>query len=297
MARAQFYNVGIDQYGNAVSTTRVTVYEAGTTNTVTLYDASSGFTLKSNPFTSSNGDISFFVEPGSYDVVIADESLPPAYTTRTVRFDAIPAIDGVLSQTIDDGSIVDDDISDSAAVQYTKVDYTGIVKVCENSSEETTTSTSYTDLASLDVVEGIVLPEDGLIFVAYRGRMKNSGASQSYAALFLNSNQVVIAKSTVGTLAPQEASASNAYYNPITTTTYGLVTISEVPGTDTADPSGNGTIVGGRYNTTSSFGKEGGITVIEADAGTYDVSVKYKVSGNTGYFKSRKLWVWTQPFT
>ena len=164
MARAQFYNVGIDQYGNAVSTTRVTVYEAGTTNTVTLYDASSGFTLKSNPFTSSNGDISFFVEPGSYDVVIADESLPPAYTTRTVRFDAIPAIDGVLSQTVDDGSIVDDDISDSAAVQYTKVDYTGIVKVCENSSEETTTSTSYTDLASLDVVEGIVLPEDGLIF-------------------------------------------------------------------------------------------------------------------------------------
>lgn len=100
MARAQFYDVGIDQYGNAISTTKVTVYETGTTTLVTIYENATGSTVKSNPFNSTNGDISFFAEPGDYDVKIEDTNSPASFTTRTVKWASIPHTEGVYYQTL-----------------------------------------------------------------------------------------------------------------------------------------------------------------------------------------------------
>ena len=105
MARSQFSDTAIDQYGNAVTSTLVTVYNYGTPTLSTVYANESGSTLKGNPFNASTGYIDFWVEPGSYDVVISDEGSPAAYTTRTVRFDAIPAVDGVIPQTIADEAV------------------------------------------------------------------------------------------------------------------------------------------------------------------------------------------------
>lgn len=169
----------------------------------------------------------------------------------------------------------------------------------ENATEETTTSASYADLTSPDVVENIVLPDDGLIFLAYRSRIKcPGGGGVGYAAIHLNSTQIKIPASTDAALRNQEDGASTGYYYPMTSEGYGLKTVLEIPGVDTADPSGTGTIIGGRYNTGSTYGHHGGLTIIEADAGTYDIGIKYKVTGGaTFYVKSRKLWVFAEAYS
>lgn len=122
MARSQFADTAIDQYGSAVISTRVTVYNAGTTTLSTVYENEVGSTLKGNPFNATTGYISFWMEPGSYDVVVSDQGIPPSYSTKTIRFDSIPAIEGVSSSTIIDEAIINDDISTSAAIDYSKLD-------------------------------------------------------------------------------------------------------------------------------------------------------------------------------
>lgn len=100
MARAQYNNVAIDQYGNAVTTTQVTVYEAGTTTLSTLYENAEGATLKSNPFNSTSGDVDFFAEPGVYDIRIEDTNSPASFTTKTIQWTSMPHVEGVYYESL-----------------------------------------------------------------------------------------------------------------------------------------------------------------------------------------------------
>lgn len=111
MARAQFYDVGIDASGNAVTSTEVSVYARGTTTLSTIYSNETGFTPKSNPFNASTGAIDFWAEPGEYDIAISDTSAPPAFVARTIGWSAIPGIEGVLTQTIASESVTYEQIA------------------------------------------------------------------------------------------------------------------------------------------------------------------------------------------
>ena len=144
MARSQFYDSVQDSSGNFVTTSEVTVYLYGTTTKATIYENESGSTQKANPFYPTDGFINFWAEPNSYDIVITDTANPAAFSTRTVRFDSIPAVSGVLSQTINDGSIVDGDINTSAAIAYNKLNLTGSIA---NSDIKSSAAISYSKLS------------------------------------------------------------------------------------------------------------------------------------------------------
>jgi len=127
MARSQFYDSVQDSSGNFVTTSEVTVYLYGTTTKATIYENESGSTQKANPFYPTDGFINFWAEPNSYDVRIVDTANPITFNSRTMRFDAIPAVSGVISQTINDGAIVNNDVSSSAAISYSKLNLNGSI--------------------------------------------------------------------------------------------------------------------------------------------------------------------------
>ncbi len=94
MSRDQFIGTARDSDGDVVSTAQVTVYNAGTTTPVSSADGpfstEGGAGLRGNPYTPTGGDISFWCEPGAYDVKIEDTASPPAFAMRTVRFVSMP---------------------------------------------------------------------------------------------------------------------------------------------------------------------------------------------------------------
>lgn len=119
MARAQFYDVGIDSQGNAITTTKVSVFLRGTTVLATIYENENGATPKSNPFDATTGFITFWSEPGEYDIQIEDINSPPSFATRTIGWSSIPAVDGVLTETIVDEAVTSNKIED-LSIDYTK---------------------------------------------------------------------------------------------------------------------------------------------------------------------------------
>lgn len=172
---------------------------------------------------------------------------------------------------------------------------------------ESTTSTSYVALDTSDVVEGVVLPTDGLIFLVYRALWRTVGAE---AAIFLNNTQVKAAASGSAAgvdIAGSIENSSDTSYGQLITTPTGLggtTAVSVDAGWATAGQAlglrGNHAITnGGTYTEDTSMPSSGwgGVLVIEADAGTYDVGVRFRhVSGTQTYVKERKLRVWTEAF-
>lgn len=102
MPRSQFYDVALDSSsGEAVTSATMTVYNFGTTDLADIYSTESAALPTDNPITPDTaGYFEFWAEPGSYDLVIADGSSVPAFAPRTIRFDSIPAVDGVVEATI-----------------------------------------------------------------------------------------------------------------------------------------------------------------------------------------------------
>lgn len=154
-------------------------------------------------------------------------------------------------------------------------------------TEETRNNTAYGTLTTPDTVAGVVLPTDGLIFVAFQALVKSSVLGAGRAALFLDSNQL---KTRSGNAAPQiqEATTTAAAgdYGPLATASYGLIA-GLGSSTSTSD-----------VTTGQSIGAPvaGGVTAIFAAADTYDVSVQFKATSGTVTAKERKLWVWTMAF-
>ena len=173
-------------------------------------------------------------------------------------------------------------------------------------TEQSTTSTSFVTLTTPDQVASIVLPTDGLIFVAYRALWKLTGASNpANVQLFLGSNEVL---SPFHDAAPQSVAASLAngstLYGPLQTSPVGT---GNAGGFTAAGSSGGsdstyvttGQYLGQKEGSAGHSGALGSPVVIEAAAGTYTISVRFKVnvtSGGTLFLKERKLWVWTMGF-
>jgi hypothetical protein len=88
--RSQFYAVATDAEGNSLEDITVTVYDVGTTNEATIYsNRSGGGSIPSSFETDADGEITFWADPGSYDVVLEDSIIPARITEKTITWDAI----------------------------------------------------------------------------------------------------------------------------------------------------------------------------------------------------------------
>lgn len=150
-------------------------------------------------------------------------------------------------------------------------------------TSEATTSTSYTTLTTPDAVTA-VLPTNGLIAVWYQAIWKNDSANNGRVAVFLNANQCKIA---LGTGAPvvQEGTGPTEVNDDAALATNGI-NFTTSGGVGAATEVTTGQIVGTSGNAGS------GAIYIFADAGTYDVSIKFKNNAaGTLTVKNRHLWV------
>lgn len=163
------------------------------------------------------------------------------------------------------------------------------------------TNLTYTTLTTPDVVTGVVMPVNGLIGLSYRALVA-MGAGDGFGAIFLGSNELTlntsgapISDGSPGTnfqihgslntgLVTSDTSGLRAMANTGASTS--LVTTGSVMGTPYAGGgAGQGLTPGG------------GICWIEAAAGTYDISVQYKVTASSLIVSNRILRVWTMDFS
>jgi hypothetical protein len=146
---------------------------------------------------------------------------------------------------------------------------------------------SYGLLPTPDRVQGVVLPIDGLLVVAYQALWRNDIASGARAAIFIGANQVTMAGSS-GTGAPagQEATGPSQTNttNVLATSSFGGLLNS--PNTANATEVTTGQLIGPNNSC--------GLAYIFAAAGTYDVSVQFRAPPGGGVtVNNRHLWVWT----
>lgn len=164
---------------------------------------------------------------------------------------------------------------------------------------ESRTNTSYGTLTTPDQVSSTVLPTDGLLFVAYRAMWQSSVNDAGRAAICIGGTQLQFAGTGGASFEPQEAAndtggSGPASYVQLFSTGAGLES------QDTAYPGGSepstGLLVGGLVDANAGGGVQGGVAVIWAAAGTYDISVQFKATSGSVTVKNRKLWVWTMGF-
>jgi hypothetical protein len=176
---------------------------------------------------------------------------------------------------------------------------------------ESRTNVAYGLLATPDHVPNVVLPTDGRIAIVYRALWEESVAGAARAAIFVGTDQLKVP--LAGSAAPvTQAAATDASFAAtfvhLITTPAGLVSGRAAASieTDAATPQAVALVavptgpplvmelgasviapVGGPTDTQIA----GGACIIEAPAGTYDVSVQFKASSGSVTAKSRRLWV------
>jgi hypothetical protein len=141
-------------------------------------------------------------------------------------------------------------------------------------------------MATPDEAPGIVLPEKGLIIASYQALWDGGAAGNpAKAAFFLGANQL---KNPVGGSAPavQQAETSATVKQWLTTVGSGLATTS-------SGVASTGAVTTGVTMALASG--SGALCVIEAEAGTYNLSVKF--TGTSTRAKERRLYVWTAQFS
>ena len=153
-------------------------------------------------------------------------------------------------------------------------------------TEQTRENAAYGVMTTPDRVE-VVMPENGLIAVGYQASWKQSASGEgASAALFLGANQLkCLPEAEEGSPSVQACKLNmpSGTYTALATCTGGLVT-----GGPLLAYSGDvttGQIVGAR-------GKFG-ICYIFAGAGTYLISVQFKMPIGSVTVKNRKLWAWS----
>lgn len=166
-------------------------------------------------------------------------------------------------------------------------------------STESRTNVAYGTLTTPDQVSGIVLPTDGLIFVAYHATWQESVQSAAAAAIFIGATQLKRATETgaPGVDETSHGATPAATDRPLTTYPYGLSSWAGVSAAYGGDVT-TGQVVGSADSTLSSNANNrfGVCGPIFAAAGTYTVSVQFKASSGSVTAKNRRLWVWTLGF-
>ena len=222
-----------------------------------------------------------------------------AVTTAKLADDAVTsaklADDAVVTDAIANDAVTAAELADAAKLGLTEG---GVVRRGKAiiATEESTTSSSYTYLTTPDRVQNVVLPTDGLIFVAYTAAWKQSVDNTARAAIFvgnqlkvhINGSAPAVSEASIGT------GSGSTNYAPLSSVPGGLQATTGYPTPYGAVTTGQA-IVGQNTYATNPSGV-GGICTIFAAAGTYDIGIKFKTSSGTVTAKERKLWVWTMGF-
>lgn len=145
-------------------------------------------------------------------------------------------------------------------------------------TEQTRENVAFGTLGTPDEVKSVVMPEGGLMVVAYSANVKSSVAAAGRAAIFLNEVQL---KADQGAEAPSvaETSFSNAFTHLLTHEGLGL-------SANTSPYSGDVTTGQTLSNVLST---NSGVCTLFAAAGTYNVSVRFRSTSGNITAKGRRL--------
>ena len=150
-------------------------------------------------------------------------------------------------------------------------------------TEESRTNVAYGLLTTPDRVSSVELPADGLMLITYAALWKESVAGAARAAIFLGANQLKVHATPIPVVTEAQLSGGAAnVYTSLKSAADGITSDSTVSGAY------------GAPVTTGMF--RGGLCVVEAAAGTYDVSVQFKASSGSVTAKNRALRVVTLGF-
>lgn len=149
-------------------------------------------------------------------------------------------------------------------------------------TNDTLTSTTYAYTSTPDKVSNIVLETSGLIAVSFMAKSWTSSVSAAgSAALFIGSNQV-------------QRAASGAAYAVTSATSTATSSFSLYMDSSGLLATGSAALSTGAFPSPRALG---GVSYFAADAGTYDVGIKYKsTSGSITVNGTRILRVWTLNF-
>lgn len=157
-------------------------------------------------------------------------------------------------------------------------------------TSEVRTNTAYGTMTTPDKVT-VTLPTDGLICIAYQATWTLTGTGPAQATVFLGANEVLISSAAGAPTNINIATNSAGIDRGLATSVSGMV--SGAGSTSTTSDVTTGQVVGVTPTTPGS----GGVLSVFAAAGTYDVTVQFKVPGGGSVtVKNRKLWVWTMGF-
>jgi hypothetical protein len=165
---------------------------------------------------------------------------------------------------------------------------------------ETRTNSAYGSMPTPDVVRGIEVPSDGLLFIAYRAQWRETVAGAARAAIFVGSSQLQNLLESSGYSA-QEGRTNNSSAN-----LWGLL-VSHGVGlngnaisspTPLAIPT-TGASLGidqGPLGASTSRVYGGGVIAVEVAAGRYDVGVQFRATSGSVTAQDRALRVWSNGF-
>lgn len=171
----------------------------------------------------------------------------------------------------------------AALAQAASVNQSGqTVKGSSNiSTSQSTSSTTYTTLATPDQVQSVVLPTNGLIQVCYQAIWSSSASAAGGASIFLNSNQLQLIGAT-GPVALATSTSGTGQNFLASHPTNGLVNVGITSYSGDA--------------TTGQVAGEGMLSIFAA-AGTYTISVQFKASSGNVTVANRRLWVQALAFS
>ena len=150
-------------------------------------------------------------------------------------------------------------------------------------TEQERNSATYGTLATPDEVT-VVMPENGLIAVAYQATWKASAGigNGGRAAIFIGANQLKVVTGAEAT-APETQQAEVGGNAFASLASFGGGLASTATGVYTGDvTTGQAVGAAGKFL----------FVLVQAAAGAYSISVQYKAVTGTVTAKSRKLWAW-----
>jgi hypothetical protein len=181
-------------------------------------------------------------------------------------------------------------------------------------TEQSRESAAYGTLTTPDKVEGIVLPEKGLICVAFSAIWRSTVENAARAAIFLGGNQLKVPRqgetpvtqAAINRGAVNEnhyltsapigllSSAGGAGSSGTVTTGTALASLNSAAEATHAEIGGADKVVEAAAGSDYAF--QGGICYIHANAGTYEIGIQFKATSGAVVVKNRRLYVWTQKF-
>ena len=233
----------------------------------------------------------------TYDINVGDQRSAARLQQNFVDIET--KVNGnIQTSNIADAQVTADKVGTTAAGQL-GLSQTGTVRrgKCIIPTDQTTAATSYAigNLATPDRVQNVVVPTDGLLFIAYRALLKAPTSFTARAAIFIGANQLKIPTASGGAPVVTEISQSGGStpeYSLIGTHAVGLTGFLGTTSDMTDVTTGQALYT---PNASGSLGASS-VCVVDVAAGTYDISVQYLVTSGTLNVKERKLWVWTQGF-